>query len=93
MNFPTFAWGASAIDTTGRARVVSYNIPIVIGGVEIHPHDLLFCDLDGIVIIPKKMEKIVLKNVLNRVAEEDVVRKRLAEGENLSDVWEKYHIL
>jgi regulator of RNase E activity RraA len=93
MGFPTFAWGPSAIDTTGRARVISYNIPIVIGGVEIRLNDLIFCDLDGIIVIPRKMEKIVFKNVLNRVAEEDLVRKKLAEGENLSEVWEKYHIL
>ena len=32
MDYPTFAWGASPIDTTGRVRVVKYNIPIVIGG-------------------------------------------------------------
>ena len=93
MGFPTFAWGPSAIDTTGRARVISYNIPIVIGGVQVCPNDLIFCDLDGMVVIPRKIEQIVIEKVLNRVAEENLVRKDLADGYNISDVWEKHHIL
>jgi len=93
MSFPTFAWGSSAIDTTGRARVISYNVPIDIGGVQVRPDDLIFCDLDGMVVIPRKIEKIAIKKVLNRVVEENIVRKELAEGENLSEVWDKYHIL
>ena len=93
MSFPTFAWGSSAIDTTGRARVISYNVPFDIGGVQVRPDDLIFCDLDGMVVIPRKIEKIAIKKVLNRVVEENIVRKELAEGENLSEVWDKYHIL
>lgn len=37
MGYPTFAWGTSPIDTTGRVRVVEYNTPIVIGGVQVTP--------------------------------------------------------
>jgi regulator of RNase E activity RraA len=93
MSFPTFAWGPSAIDTTGRARVISYNIPIVIGGVQVRPDDLIFCDLDGMVVIPRKIEKIAIKKVLNRVIEENLVRKDLADGHEISEVWKKHHIL
>jgi len=93
MNFPTFAWGSSPIDTTGRARVISYNIPITIGGVQIQPGDLIYCDLDGVIVIPKKIEHKVITMVLDRIAEEDIVRKELADGEKLSAVWNKYHIL
>lgn len=93
MEFPTFAWGASPIDTTGRVRVADYNIPIIIGGVKIFPGDLIFADLDGIVIIPKDLEAGVIKEVIKRINTEDVVRKELAEGKTMSEVWEKYHVL
>jgi regulator of RNase E activity RraA len=56
-------------------------------------NDLIFCDLDGMVVIPRKIEKIVIKKVLNRVAEENLVRKDLADGYKISEVWEKHHIL
>ncbi len=39
------------------------------------------------------IEKIVIKKVLNRVAEENLVRKDLADGYKISEVWEKHHIL
>lgn len=93
MNFPTFAWGPSPIDTAGRVRVVSYNIPISIGGVHINPGDLVYGDLDGIVIIPKEVELDVIPKVLERAQKESAVRQELKDGKTLSDVWQKYHIL
>ena len=93
MNFPTFAWGPSPIDTTGRLRIIDYNIPITISGIQVKPSDLLFCDLDGIVVIPKEVENEVIYKVIKRVNDENLVRKELAEGCMISKVWEKYHIL
>lgn len=93
MAYPTFAWGASPIDTTGRVRVVAYNIPITIGGVEVRPGTLVFADLDGIVVIPREVEDEVMKKVLERIATENVVRKELAEGKTMSYVWSKHGVL
>jgi regulator of RNase E activity RraA len=93
MGYPTFAWGSSPIDTTGRARVVATNIPITIGGVEVMPGDLVFADLDGIVVIPRVAEKEVVDRVIDRVNTESAVRRDLAEGKAMSDVWSRYKVL
>ncbi|MHB1688235.1 MAG: RraA family protein [Ignavibacteriaceae bacterium] len=93
MDFPTFAWGASPIDTTGRVRVVDYNIPITIGGVKISSGDLVFADLDGIIVIPKVVEDDVIENVIKRINTENVVRKELGEGKTMAEVWSKHHVL
>jgi 4-hydroxy-4-methyl-2-oxoglutarate aldolase len=93
MGYPTFAWGSSPVDTTGRARVVEYNIPITIGGVTISPGDLVFADLDGIVAIPRAAEKEVIDKVLERVSTENTVRKELQDGESMSQVWSRYGVL
>ncbi len=93
MKFPTFAWGPSPIDTTGRARVTSYNIPIIIGGVRISPADLVFADFDGTVVIPRDLEKEVVEKVIERISTENVVRKELAEGRTMAEVWKKYQVL
>jgi 4-hydroxy-4-methyl-2-oxoglutarate aldolase len=93
MEYPTFAWGSSPIDTTGRARVVAYNIPITIGEVTVTPGDLVFADLDGIMVVPRTIEQEVLARVLERIATENTVRKELAEGKRMSEVWSKYGVL
>jgi 4-hydroxy-4-methyl-2-oxoglutarate aldolase len=93
MGYPTFSWGGSPIDTTGRVRVVEYNIPIIIGGVQVTPGDFVFADIDGIVVVPRAAEKEVIDGVLERVSAENVVRKELAEGSSMSAVWSKYRVL
>ena len=93
MKFPTFAWGPSPIDTTGRARVTNYNIPIIIGGVRILPGDLVFADLDGIVVVPRNLEKKVIEEVIERIKTENTVRNELASGRGMSEVWKKYQVL
>ncbi len=93
MGYPTFAWGGSPIDTTGRVRVVKYNIPITIGGVQVTPGDFVFADIDGIIVVPKAAEKEVIDGVLERIGTENVVRKELAEGSSMSTVWSKYRVL
>jgi regulator of RNase E activity RraA len=93
MGYPTFAWGSSPIDTTGRVRVVDYNIPITIGGVIITPGDLVFADLDGIMVIPRAAEKEVIDKVLDRIGTENAVRRELAEGKAMSEVWSRYRVL
>lgn len=93
MNYPTFAWGASPIDTTGRVRVVQYNMPITIGGVRVCPGDLIFADLDGVVVVPREAEQEIIAKVLERVSTENVVRRELAQGKKMSEVWSKYGVL
>ncbi len=93
MKFPTFAWGPSPIDTTGRARVTNYNIPIIIGGVRISPGDLVFADLDGIVVIPKGLENEVVAKVTERINTENIVRRELSAGRTMAEVWKKYQVL
>ncbi|TFH41938.1 MAG: RraA family protein [ANME-2 cluster archaeon] len=93
MSYPTFAWGPSPIDTTGRVKVIDYNIPITIGGVTVTPGELIFADLDGIVIIPQSQEKEVISKTLERIQTENLVRKELAQGKKMREVWDKYNVL
>jgi 4-hydroxy-4-methyl-2-oxoglutarate aldolase len=93
MGYPTFAWGSSPIDTPGRSRAVETNIPVVIGGVTITPGDLMFADMDGIVVVPRSVEKEVIDRVLERLSTENKVRRELAEGRTMAEVWSRYHVL
>lgn len=93
IGFPVFSKGVSPIDTTGRVRVVAYNVPLAVGGSTVQPGQLVFADLDGIVLIPKEVEDDVLARALERVGVESDVRRELNAGASLDEVWQKYHVL
>ncbi len=93
MGYPTFAWGPSPIDTTGRVRVTAVNEPINVGGVTVNPSDLVFADFDGIVVIPNKIEAEVIEKVIERIKVEGDVRMELSNGRSMRSVWEEYQVL
>ncbi|MEA2594686.1 MAG: 4-hydroxy-4-methyl-2-oxoglutarate aldolase, partial [Thermomicrobiales bacterium] len=53
MGFPVFCTGFRPVDSSSRAIVIDYGVPVLCGGVIVHPGDIIFGDFDGIVVIPK----------------------------------------
>ncbi len=39
----------------GRNELESYNKPVMVGGVYIHPGDVIVADGDGVIVVPRKM--------------------------------------
>jgi 4-hydroxy-4-methyl-2-oxoglutarate aldolase len=93
MQFPVFCRGVSPIDTTGRVRVVDYNIPLQIGNRTVAPGQIVFADMDGVILIPREAEEEVLAKALERAAVETQVREELQAGDTMDSVWKKYHVL
>lgn len=93
LNFPVFATAIAPLDSNGRGRVVSYDIPVRCGGVLTFPGDLVVGDYDGIVVIPKAVEKQVLDLAFDKVAKENTTRQELMEGKLLRQVYDKYGVL
>ena len=56
MNFPVFCYGSYAQDQKGRGHVVDFRIPLEIHGVKVNPGDIVFGDVDGVVILPQEVE-------------------------------------
>lgn len=93
MRFPVFARGVSPVDTTDRAAVVESDQPVIFAGRRIIPGQIVFADLDGIVIIPIEVEKDVVKEAARRVRAETKVRVALRARKKVRDVWDKYHVM
>ncbi|MEN6625555.1 MAG: RraA family protein [Candidatus Sumerlaeia bacterium] len=93
MKFPVFAKGISPIDTTGRIRVVDYNVPLQFGHIAIKPGQIVFADYDGILVIPTEAEDEIIAKALERAEVETKVREALAAGESMDTVWKRYHVL
>jgi len=93
LNFPVFATAISPLDSNGRGRAVAYDVPVQCGGVLVNSGDLIMGDYDGVVVVPKKIEKEVLELAFEKVFKEKMTRQELLEGELLREVYDKYGVL
>jgi len=93
MQFPVFAAGMKPVDSAGRGVVMDYNCPVSCGDVVVNPGDIVFGDIDGVVVLPKAAEKEIIQRAVDKVAGENKTREELLKGGYLRDVYEKYGVL
>ena len=55
LNFPTFCKGLTPYDSCGRMDGKERDITIVCGGIRVDPGDLIFGDVDGVVVVPQEI--------------------------------------
>ncbi len=93
MRYPVFCGGIGPLDTKGRARMVERDVPVVCAGVAVRPGDMVFGDVDGVVVIPQHVEQDVVRLALQKVSGENQSRDALQRGEKLGDVFRRLGIL
>jgi 4-hydroxy-4-methyl-2-oxoglutarate aldolase len=91
--FPTFCTGMSPADSLGRVEITAAGIPISCGGVAVRPGDLVIGDYDGVVVVPHEVAEEVLARAEQKVAGEDVVRAKLAEGMPVAAAFREYGVI
>jgi 4-hydroxy-4-methyl-2-oxoglutarate aldolase len=92
IDFPVWAKGNIPTDSIGRVDLVGIGSPIWCGGIKVNPGDIIFADIDGVVVIP--VTDVDLKEVVE-LAEEVVAaerrsRQEIRQGSSLVDVFKKY---
>jgi regulator of RNase E activity RraA len=92
-NWPVFSRGRYAQDSSVRTAVTAFRCPIEIGGVWIEPGDLIFGDLDGVVVVPKAVENEVIVRALEKARGEKVVRKAIEGGMSATAAFKHFGIL
>ena len=65
----------------GRAMVSAHGCPVRCGDVLVNPEDIIFGDIDGVVVIPGGLIKEVITLALKRKEGEEQLRNRLLQGE------------
>jgi 4-hydroxy-4-methyl-2-oxoglutarate aldolase len=60
MGFPVFSRTVIPSTTVGRYITVDRDVPVVCGGVRVHPGDLVVGDTDGVVVVPREAASDVL---------------------------------
>lgn len=92
-NFPVFCTGCWAQDSSVRTYVCDYRCTIEIGQVTIHDGDLIFGDVDGVLVVPKEIVEPVMEKALEKAAGEKRVRQAIEGGMSATDAFAKFGIL
>jgi regulator of RNase E activity RraA len=93
LDFPTFSFGRYAQDQGPRGKVIDFRVPIEINGVRIEPGDIVFGDLGGVCVIPKKIEVEVVQDALVKAKGEKVVQNAIKNGMTACEAFKKYGIM
>ncbi|MCY3998841.1 MAG: RraA family protein [Flavobacteriaceae bacterium] len=93
LDFPTFSFGGYSQDQKARGKVIDFNIPIEFGGVKIHPGDIVYGDLDGVLIVPKESVKDAFAKAIDKARKEKLVKIELENGMSSADAFNKFGIM
>lgn len=92
-DWPVFSCGCYAQDSSVRTQVVDFRCPVEFGDVRVEPGDIVFGDVDGVLIIPQKLEEEAFERALKKAAGEKMVRRAIEGGMTATEAFEKYGIL
>ena len=91
--FPTFSRGSYAQDQGPRGKVIDWRVPIEIDGVRIAPGDILFGDLDGLLVIPRAAEAEAIQRAWQKVNAENQVRLAIEGGMSTVDAFAHFGVM
>lgn len=93
LGFPTFAHGSYAQDQGPRGEVRDFRTSVRIGGVEIHPGDLVYGDRDGVLVVPKQAEQEALTRAFEKLEGENKVRIAIERGMSAVEAFRTYGVM
>lgn len=93
LDFPCFSRGRYSQDQAPRGRVIAWRVPIEIEGTHVDSGDIVFGDMDGVVIIPQSIEKEVIERAWEKATGEKTVGKAIQAGMSATEAFRKYGIL
>lgn len=86
LGFPVFSKGI-CVKGTAKETLGTINHSICCGGQIVNPGDIVLGDADGVVIVPRREAKEVLRASQERTAKEKNIMERLRKGESLYDIY------
>ena len=92
-NWPVFSCGCYAQDSSVRTQVVNWRCRIEVGEVTVNPGDLIFGDMDGVLVIPKEHIDEVVTRALEKARGEKKVRKAIEGGMSATEAFATFGIL
>ncbi len=93
MKFAVHARGTSPYDSRNRQRVIGYDVAIDLGGVAVHPGDIIAADDDGIVVVPHAMQNEIILAAWNKATAENEVRIAVQGGMSATEAYQRFGVL
>nr|WP_321456165.1 RraA family protein [uncultured Cohaesibacter sp.] len=87
LGYPLFGTAPSPIGVTGKKEPYKNQVPVTIGKATVKPGDVIFGDIDGVVVIPKEHVKAVADQADELGKQEAAARDRILAGEKLQQIW------
>jgi len=84
--FPVFARFRSSNGMLGRFRMIGYQVPIRVGEVSIRPGDVILGDIDGVIVVPRKLAYDVLLKAEYIRDNEVEIKKMVLSGLKAIDI-------
>lgn len=84
--FPVFCRFRHPNAALGRAMISHYQVPLRIGGVMIHPGDIVLGDMDGVVIVPRALALPVLERAEQILGIERDIFAWIAAGDSVAEI-------
>jgi regulator of RNase E activity RraA len=88
-DFPVFNRYRTSNGTLARCKITGYQIPIIIGKVIIRPGDIIFGDIDGVVVVPRDVACEVLLRAEEIKENEKEIKKWIRDGMSPTEVVDK----
>ena len=92
-NFPAFSYGAYAQDQGPRGKVIDFRVPIEIEGIRINSGDIVFGDVDGVLVVPREAEEEIFVGAIEKARGEKLVGKAIEEGMSASEAFKTFGIM
>lgn len=78
-DFPVFCRYRTSNGMLGRFRMIGWQLPVSIGGVLIRPGDVIFGDIDGVIVIPRQLAMEVLEKA-EAIRDNEVTIKEMVQS-------------
>jgi 4-hydroxy-4-methyl-2-oxoglutarate aldolase len=78
--FPVFCRYRSSNGMLGRFRISGWQVPVRIGQVQIMPGDIIFGDIDGVIVVPRALALAVLERAEAIRDSESTIKQWVREG-------------
>ena len=93
MGFPVFHGGIGPLDSRGRARMIEMDTAVDVAGVRVQSGDIVFGDIDGVVVIPQHASEKIIERAVSKIKSENHTRDALSRGVLLRDVFAEFGVL
>ena len=93
MGLPVFSYGGYAQDQGPRGKVVDWRVPVEINGVRVKPGDIVFGDLDGVLVIPREAEEEAIRRALEKASTENQVRAAIERGMSTVEAFRTFGVM